>query len=49
MKIVPVEKHLNERLPTTRPSDLDELLPTTWAAANRAAQPAIKSERPQAA
>lgn len=42
-------KHLIARLPTTRPSELDELLPATWAAANRAAHPAIKSERPQAA
>jgi transposase len=38
-----------ERLPGTRPGDLDALLPANWAAANRAAHPAIKSERPQAA
>jgi hypothetical protein len=38
-----------ERLPVTRPCDLDALLPANWAAANRAAHPAIKSERPQAA
>jgi hypothetical protein len=42
-------KHLIEHLPVTRPSKLDTLLPATWAAANRAAHPAIKSERPQAA
>ncbi len=33
----------------TRPCDLDTLLPANWAAANRPAHPAIKSERPQAA
>lgn len=38
-----------ERLPGARPDELEELLPTNWAAANRAAHPAIKSERPQAA
>ena len=38
-----------ERLPGTRTDDLDALLPANWAAANRAAHPAIKSERPQAA
>jgi hypothetical protein len=38
-----------ERLPVTRPCDLDALLPANWAAANRAAHPAIKSERRQAA
>ena len=38
-----------ERLLVTRPCDLDALLPVHWAAANRAAHPAIKSERPQAA
>lgn len=38
-----------ERLPVTRPCDLDALLPANWAAANRAAHPAIKSECPQAA
>jgi hypothetical protein len=38
-----------ERLPVTRPCDLDALLPANWAAANRAAQPAIKSGQPQAA
>ncbi len=38
-----------ERLPEIRPCDLDTLLPANWAAANRAAHPAIKSERPQAA
>lgn len=38
-----------ERLPGTRPSELKDLLPANWAAANRAAHPAIKSERPQAA
>ena len=38
-----------ERLPVTRPCDLDALLPANWAAANRAAHPGIKSERPQAA
>ncbi|MEO7100601.1 MAG: IS66 family transposase [Luteolibacter sp.] len=38
-----------ERLPGARTVDLDALLPANWAAANRAAHPAIKSERPQAA
>jgi len=38
-----------ERLPMTRPDELDALLPSNWAAANRAAHPAIKSERPHAA
>lgn len=38
-----------ERLPVARPCELDALLPANWAAANRAAHPAIKSERPQAA
>jgi hypothetical protein len=38
-----------ERLPVTRPCDLDALLPANWAAANRAAHPATKSERRQAA
>lgn len=38
-----------ERLPAARPAELDALLPANWAAANRAAHPAIKSERPQAA
>ena len=38
-----------ERLPVTRPCDLDALLPANWAAANRAAHPAIKSGQPQAA
>jgi hypothetical protein len=38
-----------ERLPVTRPDELDALLPANWAAANRAAHPAIKSERSQAA
>jgi transposase-like protein len=33
----------------TLTDELDALLPATWAAANRAAHPAIKSERPQAA
>ena len=33
-----------ERLPGTRPSELDTLLPANWAAAHRAAHPAIKSE-----
>ncbi len=42
-------KDLIERLPINRPSELGELLPATWAAANRAAHPAIKSERSQAA
>ncbi len=34
-----------ERLPGARPDELDELLPANWAAAHRAAHPAIKSER----
>ena len=42
-------KDLIERLPETRPNELDALLPANWAAANRAAHPAVKSERPQAA
>ena len=42
-------KAIIERLPSARPGELDELLPANWAAANRAAHPAIKSERPQAA
>jgi hypothetical protein len=45
----PYLKDLIERLPTTCPSEFGELLPATWAAANRAAHPAIKSERSQAA
>jgi transposase len=42
-------KAVIERLPGARPGELDALLPANWAAANRAAHPAIKSERPQAA
>jgi hypothetical protein len=38
-----------ERLPSARTGELDALLPANWAATNRAAHPAIKSERPQAA
>ena len=38
-----------ERLPVTRPCDLDTLLPANWAAANRAAHPAIKSGDSKAA
>jgi hypothetical protein len=39
-----------ERLPVTRPDELDALLPANWAAANRAIRPhAIKSERSEAA
>jgi len=38
-----------ERLPSARLGELDALLPANWAAANRTAHPAIKSERPQAA
>lgn len=38
-----------ERLPGARPDEPEDLLPANWAAANRAAHPAIKSERPQAA
>ena len=38
-----------ERLPRARPGDLDELLTANWAAVNRAAHPAIKSELLQAA
>jgi hypothetical protein len=38
-----------ERLPGARTDDLDALLPANWAAANRAAHPALKSECPQAA
>ena len=38
-----------ERLPGARPGELDALLPANWAAANRAAHPAVKSEHPQAA
>jgi len=38
-----------KRLPGARPCELDALLPATWAATHRAAHPAIKSERPQAA
>jgi hypothetical protein len=34
---------LIERLPATCPDELDALLPANWAAANRAAHPAIKS------
>ena len=40
---------LIERLPGTRTEELDTLLPATWAAANRAAHPAIKSESSKAA
>jgi len=42
-------KDVIERLPVTRPDELEALLPANWAAANRAAHPAIKSERSQAA
>jgi hypothetical protein len=42
-------KDVIERLPGARPGELDALLPANWAAANRAAHPAIKSKRPQAA
>jgi transposase len=42
-------KDVIERLPVTRPGELAALLPANWAAANRAAKPAIKSGRPQAA
>jgi hypothetical protein len=38
-----------ERLPSARTGELDALLPANWAATNRVAHPAIKSERPQAA
>jgi hypothetical protein len=38
-----------ERLPGARPGELEELLPANWAAAHRAAHPAIKSEHPEAA
>ena len=40
---------LIERLPSTRIEELDTLLPATWAAANRTAHPAIKSESAKAA
>ena len=36
-------------MPVTRPDEFDTLLPANWAATNRAAHPAIKSERSQAA
>jgi hypothetical protein len=47
-------EHVIERLPVTRPCDLDALLPAHWAAANRPAappprRPVTKSERRQAA
>ena len=42
-------KAIIERLPGARPSEREELLPAYWAAAHRAAHPAIKSERTQAA
>lgn len=42
-------KDVIERLPVTRPSELDALLSANWTAANRAAHAAIMSEGPQTA
>ncbi len=42
-------KDVIERLPRTRPADLDALLPANWAAANRATRPLAKPLRSDAA
>ncbi len=42
-------KDVIERLPVTRPADLDALLPANWAAGNRATYPLAKPLRSDAA
>lgn len=42
-------KDVIERLPATRPADLDALLPANWAASNRATRPLAKPLRSDAA
>jgi hypothetical protein len=38
-----------EELPGAKPDEIDALLPANWAAANRDAHPAIKSNTPKVA
>jgi transposase len=42
-------KNVIERMPVTRPADLDALLPDNWAPANRATRPLAKPLRSDAA